>query len=199
MPLLPTPECRKWYFRVPAIVMDTCGVTWFLKHADGIAELNVLSKTYSLIVPAPVLYEVGFGEPGMVSENEKKFKEIFSAQRKVPMLTFAAAQEANLVNSPGIAVVEPGDFEWDTSKNRIIRHTISTHGAVMSKQKKELAFDALIHACARNLGMPICTTNLDDFRKLNRAAAANTFDHAVPIFTPEQLYHSLASDQYPIL
>lgn len=199
MPLLPIPDSHEWYFRVPAIVMDTCGVTWFLKHSDGIAELNLLSKSYSLIVPAPVLYEIGFGDPSTISENEKKFNEIFSAQRKVPMMTFAAAQEANLVNGPGIAVVEPGDFEWDTSKSRIIRHTVSTHGAVMSKQKKELAFDALIHACARNLGMPICTTNLDDFRKLNRAAIANTYDHAVPIFTPEQLYFSLTSDQHPIL
>jgi hypothetical protein len=199
VPLLPTPESRQWYFRVPAIVMDTCGVTWFLRRADGIAELNVLSKSYSLIVPAPVLYEIGFGDPSKVSKNEKQFKEICSAQRKVPMMTFAAAQEANLVNGPGIGVVEPGDFEWDTSKSRIIHHTVSTHGAVMGKQKKELAFDALIHACARNLGMPICTTNLDDFQKLNRASAANTHDHAVPIFTPEQLFFSLTSDQYPIL
>ncbi|MBF8179103.1 hypothetical protein [Herminiimonas contaminans] len=199
MPLLPTPENREWYFRIPAIVMDTCGVTWFLKRADGIAELNMLSKNYSIIVPAQVLYEIGFGDPSTVSENEKKFQEIFSAQRKVKMMTFAAAQEANLVNSPGIAVVEPGDFEWDTSKRRIIRHTVSTHGAVMSKQKKELAFDGLMHACARNLGMPICTTNLGDFQKLNRAAAALAHDYPVPIFTPEQLYLSLTSDQYPIL
>jgi len=55
MPLLPHQQAPQWYFRTPAIVMDTCGVTWFLKRDLGIAELHSLSLQYSLIVPLPVL------------------------------------------------------------------------------------------------------------------------------------------------
>jgi hypothetical protein len=59
------------FFETGGVVLDSCGVTWFLRRPAGIAELNAIQKTLSLIVPLPVLYEVGFGKQEDVSENEK--------------------------------------------------------------------------------------------------------------------------------
>lgn len=99
---------------------------------------------------------------------------------------------------PGIALFNPDWEEWPGSGNRIIQHTTNAGSAKLSTQKQKLSLDALIHACARNLFLPVCTNNLGDFIKLNRAAESSDIDHPFPIFTPEQVLASLHSDQIPV-
>jgi hypothetical protein len=198
MPLLSSEKTSRGFFWTQGVVMDTCGVKWFLERPDGMAELKRIQHCMTVIVPLPVLYEIGFGKPEDVSPNEKEFHEVFSNTREIPIMKLALAHAEGQPIGPGIGLVNPGWEEWYSSRNRIIQHVVNVGNAKMGVQKKELSLDALIHACGRNLLLPICTENLVDFLKMNRAAESTGFDEAVPLFKPEQLLAALESDQYPV-
>lgn len=198
MSLFPASEGGQHYFWTKGVVIDTCAVNWFLKRPEGILELKRIQHSMALIVPLPVLYEIGFGAPDHVSDNEKKFHEVMSNTREVPVLTLALAHAEGRRWGPGLGLVNPGWAEWYSSRNRIIQHVVNAGNAKMGVQKKELSLDSLIHACARNLFLPICTENIADFQKINRAAESSGYDEAVPLFTPKQLLDSLNSDEYPV-
>ncbi len=154
-------------------------------------QLMEVSKSYLVIVPTPVMYELAFGVPGTASSNEEKlWAEINSHGRSHEMQHFNWLQLRNQVPKNGLMLINPGFNEWWTARTRILKY-VEVAKAQPGKSKRNDSFDALIHAMARNLFVPVCTDNVKDFEKFNRAGTLINRDGVVPLFTPEQVVESL--------
>lgn len=183
-----------YFFQFPAIVFDTCALIWFAKKTNGLSLLNSVMSTYRILIPTTVLYELAFGLSGMSTPEESEIRDLFFKRKnEIDMLNYSFARQRELLQPGGFSVINPTYNEWWTARDRILKYS-ELSGASVGKNKKELSMDALIHACARNCFAPICTNNVEDFLKLNKAADALTHDGGVPIFSPQQVLDSLTCE-----
>lgn len=175
--------------------MDTCALTWFARQPpDGVEQFRYIVKNYHVLVPTPVLYELAFGVPGTADDKEVTLRSmLFRHEKCIEMREFAHALRGGGIRPGAFSIVNPGFNEWRTARDRALIH-IGLSGATARVTKRDLSMDALIHACARNSFAPVCTTNLDDFVKLNRAGDTRIHDRTVPLVTPEELMRSVADD-----
>ena len=194
MALLSNNSKHALYFSVPAILLDTCALTWFANRGTGIDELNKIQAAYRLLIPTTVLYELAFGLPDSVGENESLLRQrFFIRESEIDMYKYRFAFNHKAITPGGFYIINPGYFEWWSAREQLLAH-VALKGAETGTTKRNLSFDALIYACARNTLSPICTENVRDFKKLNAARAQHSWVGTVPIYSPDQVLASLESD-----
>ncbi|MBX9347187.1 hypothetical protein K5M36_08805 [Chromobacterium vaccinii] len=187
-------EQHQAYLDSPAVLMDTSALTWFAKN-DGFPQLlNLVSDSYMILVPTPVLYELAFGTKDSVDSRELWLRDsIGNFERELDAYKFGQAKQQGKLPRSGIYFLNPGHQEWYSARERLIRLSTLKGGAKIKEGKSRHTLDSLIFSCARNCFVPICTSD-KDFKELNRAAAAAHYERSVPIFTPDQLVASLDED-----
>ena len=177
-------------------MLDTCAITWYAQQPDGMSRFDSLFSAYRLLIPTPVLYELAFGPEELVGANERLIREHLSLSGSancIDQLQYTRAQRQGQIKAGGYYILNPGYFEWFSARDRLLRY-IDLSNAKHGKSKREYSLDALIHSCARNCFAPICTANISDFKKMNRAGALSAHDGTVPIFSPEQVLLAVSSD-----
>lgn len=181
------------FFKFPALLFDTCGLTWFAARGSGIEELGAIARRYCLLIPTPVLYELAFGTEDQVGANEAILRKHFMKwDACMEMMAYGFARQQGHLMPMGFVVLNPGYNEWWTARTRLLKY-VEIAGSSTGKSKRDLSLDSLIHSCARNCFAPICTQNISDFNKFNHAGATSPHDGTVPLFTPEQVLQSLSS------
>lgn len=154
-------------------------------------ELERVINAYRVLVPTPVLYELAFGPDELVGRNEAQIRQrIHDSRNCIEIINYHFASNQKRLAPTGLLVVNPGFNEWWTARTRLLMHIGSTN-ASFGKVKRQYSLDALIHATARNCFAPICTSNLNDFEKLNTVAREVHHDGPVPLFHPESIIRSL--------
>ena len=191
MPLSSTVAKQEHFFTFPALLFDTCGLTWFAERRNGIDELDALATCYLLLIPTPVLFELAFGTPDKVGATEALIRKRFMDYRAcIDMTQYSLESRQLRRGARGFVVLNPGFNEWWTARTRLLKH-VEISAATTRVTKRDLSLDALIHAIARNAFAPICTENVADFQRLNRAGARIRHDGTVPVFHPEQALRSM--------
>jgi hypothetical protein len=192
MPLVCSDPTYKDFFKIPAVLMDTCGLTWFTRRPNGIHEFARICGSYVVLIPTPVIYELAFGLPGKPDVAESDLQAMLNQSAEIDLYKYGNAVQGNVVVAPGGYLVNPGHLEWWSARERLLKYLSNAGPSVkISKQKDRLSLDALIHSCARNTFAPICTNNADDFRKLNQGGKQQSTNGAVPFFTPEKVLLAL--------
>jgi hypothetical protein len=192
MPLVCNDPEYKNFFKIPAVLMDTCGLTWFTRRPNGVHEFARICGSYVVLIPTPVMYELAFGLPGKPDLAESALQAMLNQSAEIDLYKYGNAVRQNAVVALGGYLVNPGYMEWLSARERLLKFLSMAGPTVdISKQKNRLSLDALIHSCARNSFAPICTSNVGDFRKLNLGGQQQSTNGAVPLFTPEQVLLAL--------
>ena len=190
MPLRSTNPAHDYFLSVPVILMDTGALIWLCRQDDHPTPLRRLLSCYSMIVPAPTLYEFAFGQSHEMNPNERRLREEIDHHRlNLDVDKFFRLRDTIL---PGeIFIHTPSYFEWKQARSLVLNRLELCRGKLSNKEhKKDHSLDALIYACGRNLAAPICTRDVSDFTKLNEAAVQRG-PCTMPFYTPEQLFRSL--------
>lgn len=199
MALLSKNTAHDHYFEFKTILFDTCGLSWFAGRDDCWELIEKINNLYTLLLPTVSLYELGFGPSGSVRSCEKLILEKFmDSTRKIEMREYDELYFSKKL-ARKFYVINPGYNEWWTAKKRLLSHVDDSESCSNKPNMrtiKEKSFDALIHATSRNCFSPICTTNIKDFRILNRQGSKLWYDGTVPFYSPEQLVASLDHDVF---
>ena len=196
MPLRSRRDFHNVFFEAPALLLDTCAITWFAKQDNGIALFDRTMARYRLLIPTPVLYELAFGTSETVHVNERLLRDrLFDPRTEVNLHAYGRARQEGRIQAGGCFIVNPTHLEWWSARDRLLRY-VTLSGSAAGKSKQNYSLDALIHSCARNSFSPICTMNVRDFMKLNKAANLVAHDKSVPVFTPEQVLASITDEIY---
>lgn len=194
MPLTSSSDLHNYYFQFSSILFDTCGLNWFAKRPNGLSELNAVAGKFLLLIPTPVLFELAFGAQDQVGKSESVIRKRFmDSSSCLDLFQYNFAVNEGRLPPKGFLILNPGFNEWWTARNRLLKYA-EVAGATTRVVKRDLTFDSLIHAMARNTFSPICSENIDDFRKMNRAGSDSSHDGTVPIFHPEKVLESLENE-----